>query len=219
MYLKPANQKDGEVILDGLIKKYGLTLSDSIKKEILKSSGGHVQYIQLSALILKEKNNIQSIAEDERINLLSEEIWDSLSEEEQNILKKVVKTHAVPKGENAKYLIETGLLIKEKNNMKLFNDYFITFVQNQEQKIDSINTVELTKKELQLFQVLSDNMHEICDRELIIEKVWPEYTDLAVSDWTIDRLIARLRSKLGQQKSLHEIITIKTRGYKMVVKK
>jgi DNA-binding response OmpR family regulator len=46
--------------------------------------------------------------------------------------------------------------------------------------------------------------------------VWPEYEEFGVSDWTIDRLIARLRAKLKQQQSTYTIVTVKTRGYKLV---
>ncbi|MBI2599147.1 helix-turn-helix domain-containing protein, partial [Candidatus Curtissbacteria bacterium] len=52
-------------------------------------------------------------------------------------------------------------------------------------------------------------------REEIIEHVWPEVEELGVSDWTIDRLVARLRMKLKNQKSKYQIVTVKTRGYKL----
>jgi DNA-binding winged helix-turn-helix (wHTH) protein len=46
--------------------------------------------------------------------------------------------------------------------------------------------------------------------------VWPEVEELGVSDWAIDRLVARVRNKLKLQKSGFEIQTIKTRGYKLI---
>ncbi|MBI2012722.1 helix-turn-helix domain-containing protein [Candidatus Curtissbacteria bacterium] len=76
--------------------------------------------------------------------------------------------------------------------------------------------VELTKKENLLFNLLKEELDKICEREKIIETVWPESEELGVSDWTIDRLVARLREKLKRQKSKFSVVTVKTRGYKLV---
>ena len=53
------------------------------------------------------------------------------------------------------------------------------------------------------------------EREEIIQAVWPEVEEVGVSDWAIDRLVARLRAKLKSQNAKVEIQTVKTRGYKM----
>jgi DNA-binding winged helix-turn-helix (wHTH) protein len=59
-------------------------------------------------------------------------------------------------------------------------------------------------------------MNDVCERERIIERVWPEAETFGVSDWAIDRLVARLRNKLKSQNAKEEIITVKTRGYKLI---
>lgn len=74
----------------------------------------------------------------------------------------------------------------------------------------------LQKKENLLYKLLLSNIGDICERENIIETVWPEYLDMAVSDWTIDQLIARLRTKLKMQKSPYAVKTVRTRGYRLV---
>ncbi|MBI4079495.1 MAG: helix-turn-helix domain-containing protein, partial [Candidatus Levybacteria bacterium] len=78
------------------------------------------------------------------------------------------------------------------------------------------SNVEFTKKEHLLFDFLHKHLNEIAEREDIIQAVWPEVTTLGVSDWAVDRLVARVRAKLKQKKSPFEIQTIKTRGYKLV---
>jgi DNA-binding winged helix-turn-helix (wHTH) protein len=77
-------------------------------------------------------------------------------------------------------------------------------------------SVEFSKKELHLYSLLLENKDEICERDTIIHSVWPEYEEMGVSDWTIDRLVARLRQKLTAQKSPYSVVTVKTRGYKLV---
>ena len=75
--------------------------------------------------------------------------------------------------------------------------------------------IHLTRKEHLLFTLLESHIGNICEREEIIETVWPEYKELGVSDWAIDRLVARVRVKLKQQGSPYEIVTVRTRGYKL----
>ena len=54
------------------------------------------------------------------------------------------------------------------------------------------------------------------NQEQIIEAVWPETVSLGVTDWAIDRLVARVRAKLKDHDKNYEIVTVKTRGYKLV---
>ncbi len=78
------------------------------------------------------------------------------------------------------------------------------------------SNVELSKKENSLFNFLKSKVGTVCEREEIIKAVWPEVEEFGISDWAIDRLVARLRVKLKSQKAKFEIQTVKTRGYKMV---
>ena len=77
------------------------------------------------------------------------------------------------------------------------------------------NNAQNGDKENLLFELLKVQIGNICDRDTIISKVWPEYQEFGVSDWAIDRLVARVRVKLREQDSPYEIVTVRTRGYKM----
>ena len=79
--------------------------------------------------------------------------------------------------------------------------------------------IHLTRKEHLLFSLLESQIGHICEREKIIEIAWPEYKEFGVSDWAIDRLVARVRVKLREQKSPYEIVTVRTRGYKLATVK
>ena len=67
-----------------------------------------------------------------------------------------------------------------------------------------------------MFGFLKSHEGSLCEREAIIEAVWPESKDLGVSDWAIDRLVARVRGKLKHQGDTYEVVTVKTRGYKLI---
>ena len=94
--------------------------------------------------------------------------------------------------------------------ISLFEEYIRTKGSRRETV-----SVDLTKKELALLNFLEANKDQVCEREQIIEAVWPEAEELGVTDWAIDRLVARVRVKLKNQESPKEIVTVKTRGYKL----
>jgi len=153
---------------------------------------------------------------DERIALQSEELWESLNSAEQETLLKSVQGKKLS-GEDKKrgeYLWDTGFITKIGT---VFSPLFEFFLKEKlEEKSNESQKVELSKKENQLIKLLEERVDDICEREEIIEKVWPEMESFGVSDWAIDRLVARLRNKLKLQKSPYEIVTIKTRGYKLI---
>ncbi len=226
-YIKPAESKDMEVILASFEERYAISIEKTMREQIIFLSGGHVQYLQLLLIIyyeLSKKENIsleefkQIVEADERIMLQSEELWESLTKEEQEILKKTLHKQKFSQQERgkAKYLWDTGFITQEENSNQLFSSLFSHYLAKMAQQGHETMLWELTKKEHTLFSYLQENVEGICEREKIIEIVWPEYKDYGVSDWSVDKLVARVRNKLKKQKSEFEIITVKTRGYKLV---
>ena len=221
MYLQPAKKEDFEVIFESLASRYKLE-GGKTAEEIIKLCGGHVQYLQLASIILsqrKEKTDIGKIVEvlesDERMRYLGEEIWESLREGEQEVLMNVIGAKQFDP-EKAKYLWVTGIL-DEKN--EVFSKLFADSLGKHDNGVlngKGDDKVEFTKKEHLLYNFLLENIGEVCEREKIIEAVWSEVEDLGVSDWTIDRLVARLRTKLKKQGSKYQVVTVKTRGYKLL---
>jgi DNA-binding response OmpR family regulator len=160
----------------------------------------------------------QDLTKDERVAYLYDELLDSLTEEEIEVLKNVVATNNASEEmkSRAKYLWQTGFLTEENQT---FSPLFQHFVQHHSTKKNHPtlgDSHDFTKKEFMLFQLLKDNLDSICERDDIAHVVWPEIESEGVSDWTIDRLVGRLRNKLKVQKSEYSIVTIKTRGYKLV---
>ena len=77
------------------------------------------------------------------------------------------------------------------------------------------NRLELAPKELALLTVLYEKAGGICEKDEIARAVWPEY-DGVVSDYNIETLVSRLRSKLSQSGgSANAIVTLKKRGYRL----
>ncbi len=222
MFLKPAIYEDCKSIVNFFNAKYNLQINPATHEEIIKLSGGHVHYINLLALIIKDNDNklpkLGEIVKDERVAYLYDELLDSLSESEIEILEKVATNAIISEDEMvvAKYLWQTGFVTRDN---KIFSPLFEHFLQHhstQKNHPTQGNKHDFTKKEFMLFQLLQDNLDSICERDDIAHVVWPEIESEGVSDWTIDRLVGRLRNKLKVQKSDYSIVTVKTRGYKLI---
>lgn len=227
IYMYPALEKDMQIIYETYKKRYNFKLDPSIERALFEMVNGNVQYLQLALIILSEKKNggiktseelFNTLVRDERITLQSEELWESLTKDEKRILAKMLKNEKITPEEKEKniYLWDTGFVIEQKNKnipaSKLFKEY-LECREKEDSKNNSV--IHLTRKEHLLFTLLESRIGNICEREEIIETVWPEYKELGVSDWAIDRLVARVRVKLKQQESPYEIVTVRTRGYKL----
>ena len=72
---------------------------------------------------------------------------------------------------------------------------------------------DLSKGELDTFNILYNKVGEIVSREEMAKVKWKEDADEKYSDWAIDQIIYRLRSKLKKHKVQYRIITKKGRGF------
>lgn len=226
MFVKPAKKSDMKIVFETFYKKYNNVPTAQVLDRMISICGGHVNYLQIAVIIFNETvqrsgkdTNLDAtfslLVRDERLRLVSEEIWDSLTEVEKTVVKKIIEGSSVEFDDGElEYLVETGLISKN-GEQKVFSLLFEDFVKRH-MKSGEGEPFDFTKKENLLYKLLLSNIGDICERETIIETVWPEYADIGVSDWTIDQLIARLRTKLKLQKSPYAVKTVRTRGYRLV---
>jgi hypothetical protein len=220
MYIEPGTRQDAEIIFDRTAKKYGMTIDQKKKRHILSIVDGYTQYLQFALAYLHEKkgevtvNIFDELLSDERISLQSEELFESLTVEEKEVLLKAVmaKNINLDEIERASYLWNTGII----NEKGVFSQLFERFVLDKGDILSDTSKKDFSKKEHMLLQLLEENRGVLCERETIIENVWPEAESYGVSDWAVDRLVARLRGKLKNSASDYEIVTVKTRGFKLL---
>ena len=230
VYVKPAEKKDTKIIFDTYQERYKLPFSDSLESALFEVVDGYVQYLQLALISLhesgkkvKDKKEISEfLAKDERIMLQSEELWENLTHEEQNTLLKIERGQKVTPEERraAGYLWDSGFVVENPpaggKEGHVFSQLFSYYLKQRQVVKEGTPSVDLSKKEHLLFTFLKSKEGNISEREEIIKAVWPEVEEFGISDWAIDRLVARLRVKLKAQNSPYEIQTVKTRGYKMI---
>jgi len=220
MYIEPGTRLDAEIIFDRTAKKYGMTIDQKKKKLILSIVDGYTQYLQFALAYLHEKkgevtvNIFDELLSDERISLQSEELFESLTVEEKEVLLKAVMEKNINQDEKerASYLWNTGII----NEKGVFSQLFERFVIDKGDMLSDTTKKDFSKKEHMLLKLLEENRGILCERETIIETVWPEAESYGVSDWAVDRLVARLRGKLKNSASDYEIVTVKTRGFKLL---
>jgi hypothetical protein len=94
-----------------------------------------------------------------------------------------------------------------------FNPLFSAYLKNRR---TAKTQTELTDKETRLFDLFKRRRGQICSRDQIIDAVWPETKESGITDWAIERLIFRIRQKLPHYHKKYKIITIHTRGYKLI---
>ena len=229
IYIPPAKKEDVEIIFSAYKERFDFSLSKELENYLFELVDGYTQYLQLALIFLHDKKDpvktkkelFEGLSRDERINFQSEELWESLDKASQEVLLKIVNNQKILPEEkrHAIYLWNTGFIKIVGANNYIFSKLFEEYVKLKKEEAGAKdNGNEFSKKENVLFSFLENNINQICEREDIIEAVWPEEEDLGVSDWAIDKLVARVRNKLKLQKNNLEIQTIKTRGYKLTGK-
>ncbi len=77
---------------------------------------------------------------------------------------------------------------------------------------------DLTKKELEILDLLSKNPGKVISREQIAVIMWGKDFATKYSDWAIDRTISRVRSKIGDFAYKPKYIkTLRGRGFKLLI--
>jgi hypothetical protein len=224
MQIRPAGNPDMQIILETFLKRYEMRIPDKIKAALVNWSAGHVQYLHLSLIRLKEEkvipDNLDEVYKllitDEEITSQSEELFDSLNKNEQSAVTSVANFGKIRDEDKAdlKYLTDTGIILKTEGKFKLFNIFLADYIKQRQ--LTKPGEIDFTNKENKLFMILKSNQDNIVERDDIVNAVWPESSEMGVSDWAIDRLIARVRIKLREQKSGYRIVTVITRGFKLV---
>jgi DNA-binding winged helix-turn-helix (wHTH) protein len=223
-YLKPASKADSLTTLNFLEKRYHVKLGRSQKTLLSYLCGGYIQYLQLAVIVLSKLNRIPKtekqlfdlLAQEEQITFQSEELWSSLTSAEQNVVSQIAKGKVATKLETAdnSYLWNTEIVKETNHQISIFSPLFSKYVNSL--GISNKSKSEFSKKETSLLSLLKHRINKICDRDMIIDAVWPETKETGITDWAIERLISRVRSKLQARHSKYKILTIHTRGYKLI---
>lgn len=219
-YLKPALPEDAHIVLDTLLHRYHLEMTEKQQQALVSLSSGHVQYLHLSVLAYKDTTDQEhfsfsahALSDNESITLQSEELFGELTPKEKEVCEKIAHDQKITKDDESEldYLKKTGI-VDSKNQLfcSLLKEYILRSSLEKQPK-----QKELSRQEQVLFTLFLQHTGELVERNEIVEEVWPDQAETGVSDWAIDRLVARLRQKLKDRNEPYKITTVVTRGYKL----
>ena len=161
-------------------------------------------------------------------------LWNDLSDTEQETLISLVSGRSVPDRHELTRLQRKRIITRGGTQPAPFCRLFESFVRRQgiarqpERRgiridvesgdvwIDGRQLPALTDLEYRLMLLLYGNIDKICDKYKIVENVWGEHYIDQVDDARIEKLVSRLRHKLGEDPSNPSyLVTLRGRGYKL----
>jgi two-component system KDP operon response regulator KdpE len=86
-------------------------------------------------------------------------------------------------------------------------------------QVAALDTVELTAKEHALLSYLQAHPDEVCEKQTLIEAVWPEdkVYEIGIRDDSLAQLVRRLRAKIEPDPGEPRyILTVPGRGYRFI---
>jgi DNA-binding winged helix-turn-helix (wHTH) protein len=90
---------------------------------------------------------------------------------------------------------------------------------DQKQRTVHINQQELlpplSVSQFRLLELLYNAQGAVCDRDMIVEAVWPGTGGIGVTEQAIDALVRRLRDRLAELDDYNYIVTIRGHGFRL----
>ncbi|MDP3998585.1 MAG: winged helix-turn-helix domain-containing protein [bacterium] len=241
VYLPLYDPPGVEFRLSHLGKTVGKKLTPKNKSELLTLTGGHGKLTKVGAeAILSsprpagDKNGVSekflSSQPDVRAALF--EISQSLTGGEKALLQKIASGQRVGEDEAVAFLLAADLVRKSGQSFKLTVPLLVSFLKapaqatnakiyfrpetNEILKGDQVISDGLTAQEFRLLKFLLENPGRVCEREEIINAVWPDSKSTSgISDEAIDQMIFRLRRKTeADPKNSKHLQTVKGRGFR-----
>lgn len=172
----------------------------------------------------------EALVGDEIVRNECQRLWDQLASAEQAALRSLAVDQ--PVNEAARARLERLGLVDEEG--RLFGAVFASFTRRQRRAqgdlpagiwldvdagdvyIDGRRAPTLTELEYRLLRVLYERKDKLCDKYLLVERVWgEEYID-EVDDARIEKLVSRLRAKIEKDSTdPRYLITVRGRGYRL----
>ncbi len=201
-FLVPLNLKDVINLIKEFDRRFNFLPSDDNKKELFKLSGGNVSLVKSLYFYLKENRRLetpQELLNNFEIITRVEKLFIGLTETDiEDLRKRDNKNEA---------LIHLGFL----RDGKVFSTLLDAYLKRKNTNTLDINN--FTKIELLVFNFLKGNTNKLIEREKLAEFIWEEDWQDKYSDWAIDQIIFRLRSKLRKAKASFKIVTKKGQGF------
>ncbi len=221
--------EDMRYFLGDICRHWNETLDPKTIQSILDYVGPHTWLIKEAARLLLSTPTlpVQSLLSQPSMQMKVAAIWNGFSGNEQLILKHIIgngPTQPTPQRPEHDHLYRIGILDgKPEENQHCTLPILTQYIREQmitapaavsgEHIYIGSNDISaaLTKSEHLILTLLIEANGSIVPREAVATAVWgDDYTD-----WALDRLISRLRKKLGSLSiDPSTLVTLKKRGFR-----
>lgn len=245
IYLKLLEKEDVLVGIDNQEKWHQLKLTLADKEALVKISGCWGSFMRLLLRKLSSENEkkvkfwlknpddpktLLEVLKDTEVLYHFDRLYQAFSEKTQNFLKDFYLKKKTSE-ELPVYLEKTGCFSLEKGNLKAFCPWFETYLKNKiktrypsilekdgylffnERALDEL----LTPQELSIFKLLWLKRNQIVTRDQIAQSLWGQDSYDKYSDWAIDKVMMRIRKKIGDTRTKRVIQAVKGKGIKLKV--
>lgn len=223
--------------LKHLAEVSGKKLAVKIKEKLLVSAGGHGKLTRVCAEILLSQSHLRGKEFEEFLSSQTLargalfEILSSLNLQEQDFLKKLARGENPEENMAGEFLFQLDLLKKTggqltftipllanylKNLVPAVEKIYFRVESNEILKGEGVISDGLSPAEFRLLKFFLQNPGKVCEREEIIQAVWPEAkSQEGISNEAIDQMIFRLRKKIEENpQNPQHLQTLKGRGFR-----
>ncbi len=137
-FLGPYDRKDAVAMIENLSKRQGVNYPDSFREFLLKVSGGHAGLLRASFRLAAdipfgtpEDKALRFFMESPAIALECQTIWDSLTEDEREALRRLLSGREVNTSSAAVRLLLEKQLLKGQGAIEVNPPLFREFVRRQ----------------------------------------------------------------------------------------
>ena len=204
VYLPHFSLSDTKTIVK-VSSKYNLIADHRAVETAVNLCGGHYQLLQMLLKSARLSNPLQ----DQFIKMQLKELYEFVNHNQKKILQKIAFNKPIE--EVDEYLLNIGLVIKDKDGYQLFTPLLEKFIQGN-------IPLRLPVKEARLFKKLKQHLGQVVSKEAIFNLLWPEDSqdyDKA-SEWALNSLIYRLRKNPYFIQSGYVIENHKKEGFVLI---
>lgn len=222
------SDKEITIFIDTIVKRWNIKLGSTQNKLLLHFRGN--KFLTKAALrVFRDKsiNTFQELIEHREIKLKLQILFNKLGLKEKELLQNVTFGKQIKLNIDFvyTYLMEIGVI--QKNSKRFFLKppilSHLIKINNRSSDFDirsgeilygvcNLSNI-LSGSEYRLLQKLYTNRGEIISRDEVAEVVWGSRVDEQYSDWALDKLISRIRSKFKHVGiPLDTLVTYKSKG-------
>lgn len=223
-------KSDVKGFIDNLEKRWRISISSKKKNEISRNCGGYFWLVKQAIRAMRDHPNIEisNLFNTEGVKLALEQFYDALLDSERKVVQKIILGHKI-EGEYEEHSLEHLKKIGLISGKEITIPYLTSFIRKYPQTMTIeikdhtiyINSVKIdgyfSKKEKKIFKLLIENKNKVVSRDDLGRAIWPVDTEESYSDWAVDRLVARLRTKIRKLGMSRETIkTVRNQGYTLI---